>query len=282
MITTKTVSITPALAAEYLKKITSEEDHRNVAPVTRQSYVNDMRRGEWLITHQGICFDDSGYLMDGRHRLRAIIESGVTVEMRVTYGVPAMQGKYNTFDAIDRGRTRSINSQLSIRHKIKNSSEVAAACSMIVHVCTGSNIKMTVQSTLDVYSIYHESINFAIREISATKIFKSAGIIGTLSFCRECEEEKMSKFITQVGSGSNLQSGDPAYALRAFYILNHGWHTSMFVNATMTAAKYFFDGQKLFKVYSKRAGIDWWRDEYPTNVRKIREIVGYKTLGEIE
>jgi hypothetical protein len=46
-----------------------------------------MKGGSWRLTHQGIAFNCDGTLLDGQHRLAAIIESGIAVQMLVARGV---------------------------------------------------------------------------------------------------------------------------------------------------------------------------------------------------
>ncbi len=74
------VPITPAMAEELLK-----QNHCNRpirwAKVHRLAEV--MKRGGFKTTHQGICIAKNGRLLDGQHRLHAIVESGVTVTMLV-------------------------------------------------------------------------------------------------------------------------------------------------------------------------------------------------------
>jgi len=45
----------------------------------------EMKAGRWKLTHIGIAFDINGTLQDGQHRLWAIVMSGCTVEMNVTF-----------------------------------------------------------------------------------------------------------------------------------------------------------------------------------------------------
>lgn len=81
---TQTISVSPALAVEWLKKNTF---NRKLSKLVIQKYASDMSQGDWTLTHQGIAFDTDGVLADGQHRLHAVIESGVTVPMMVTWGV---------------------------------------------------------------------------------------------------------------------------------------------------------------------------------------------------
>jgi hypothetical protein len=68
-----------------------------------------MLAGEWYETHQGIAFYEDGTLADGQHRLRAIVQSGVSLWMRVTWGMTRRQGL-----GVDETFTRTARQQLEI------------------------------------------------------------------------------------------------------------------------------------------------------------------------
>lgn len=65
----------------------TERKNRPVHQSQVNKYVQDMRAGMWGRNHQGIAFDRDGILMDGQHRLWAVVESGITVMMPVTWGL---------------------------------------------------------------------------------------------------------------------------------------------------------------------------------------------------
>ncbi|MFL6416119.1 MAG: hypothetical protein ACJ74Y_10695 [Bryobacteraceae bacterium] len=96
--------ITPKKAAVFLEKNVT---NRPLREATTTAYERDMRAGNWVSTHQGVAFNDRGELIDGQHRLTAVVRSGVTVRMLVTRGLPAVSGDTHTMDAVDRGATRS-------------------------------------------------------------------------------------------------------------------------------------------------------------------------------
>lgn len=106
----KIEAITPELAAEYLACC------RGNRPL-RKSHVRALAdailRDEWKTTHQGIAFATGGALLDGQHRLHAIVESGRTVSMVVARNVDA-----NSFAAMDIGAKRSISDALVIDKRI--------------------------------------------------------------------------------------------------------------------------------------------------------------------
>lgn len=81
----KVLQVTPQQAAVWLKENTH---NRPLKPSVVRRYAREMLAGRWMLTHQGIAFSASGWLLDGQHRLAAVVESGVTVPMILWTGMP--------------------------------------------------------------------------------------------------------------------------------------------------------------------------------------------------
>ena len=83
---TRMMRVTPQLAKTWLK------DHNTNNRTLRPNYVHklaaDMAHNRYAVHHQGIAFNCDGTLIDGQHRLAAIVESGCSIVMPVTRGVP--------------------------------------------------------------------------------------------------------------------------------------------------------------------------------------------------
>lgn len=77
-------TITPKQAEKYLGFNTS---NRPLRKRLVSQYAKDMAAGNWKLTHQGLAFNCDGTLLDGQHRLAAIAQSGVTIQMLVARGV---------------------------------------------------------------------------------------------------------------------------------------------------------------------------------------------------
>lgn len=99
---TKVVTVTPEMARQWLT--VNMKGQRNVMKSTVHNYARQMRNGTWRLTHQGIAFDELGELIDGQHRLNAVIEANIPVQMNVTYDVHRKPGEVFT---IDMGRKRT-------------------------------------------------------------------------------------------------------------------------------------------------------------------------------
>ena len=83
-VTTEVVNITPKLALAWLEANTH---NRAIRQHKVDEYARDMGRGDWILTHQGIAFNCNGTLVDGQHRLWAVIESKKTIPMAVSHGL---------------------------------------------------------------------------------------------------------------------------------------------------------------------------------------------------
>lgn len=92
--------VTPKEASYWLTECNPRNRPISTAVVKR--YAEDMRAGRWQYTHQGPAFDTEGNLIDGQHRLRAVVASGMSVPMHITWNANA-----ETYAVLDTGWRRS-------------------------------------------------------------------------------------------------------------------------------------------------------------------------------
>ena len=96
--------VTPELAEAYLK---TSPGNRNIRPRTLEKYCSSLLRGEFLLTHQGIAFDEAGKLLDGHHRLTAISDTKIGAFLLVVRNLP----RDDVWPAIDSGAVRNLTDQ---------------------------------------------------------------------------------------------------------------------------------------------------------------------------
>ena len=99
--------VDPALAASWLAK--NAQHNRPLRPTVVAGYAQQMQRGQWQLTHQGVAFDVNGILIDGQHRLSAVVQSNCIVPMMVTINAPSV-----AFEALDCGIGRTIGDRLKM------------------------------------------------------------------------------------------------------------------------------------------------------------------------
>jgi hypothetical protein len=101
--------VTPELAREYLA--TNIENNRPIVIGKVDMFTRLIKSGKWVLTHQGIAFDEKGRLIDGQHRLSAIAKSGMTVPVMVTMNVPK-----NAIMAMDQGTARKPRDVMKLKY----------------------------------------------------------------------------------------------------------------------------------------------------------------------
>lgn len=218
--------VTPAIAKRYLD---SSIGNRPLSAATIKNYANTMKNGGWKLNGVPIVFDESGHLLDGHHRLYAIINADCSVEMSVTRGVAT-----DTFTTFDCGRHRNLGQLLAI-NDVPNYNDTAAVVSANVSLevsgqLGNSNSAKRYNLTNDVYYLkykndpedYDECTAFAKKCYKQAKILKISWIGGAtyyLSHTGGYDIDYVKKFFKAVCS---LENSDitPAVQLRNFILRN--------------------------------------------------------------
>ena len=104
--------ISPELAKKYLGL---SKGNRKERKGRIKIFARLIREGMFFLTHQGIAFDVHGTLIDGHHRLKAIVEANITVQCMVTYNVDPDPKVYSV---IDQGVSRTFADSLKIEQRV--------------------------------------------------------------------------------------------------------------------------------------------------------------------
>jgi hypothetical protein len=86
-------TITPERAEEYLA---ANRGNRNIVQSHVGAMARDIRNGQWMFNAQPICFSRTGRLLNGQHRLSAVLEAGQPIEVLVMRGLP--EEAFETYD----------------------------------------------------------------------------------------------------------------------------------------------------------------------------------------
>jgi hypothetical protein len=106
-VNTTTAVVTPEMARKYLEKNT--HNRKASDPVVRK-YAEVMRRGEWILNPADpICISEDGRLLNGQHRLLAVVKSGIACPFVVAINVDE-KVQY----VMDTGKKRSATDALSL------------------------------------------------------------------------------------------------------------------------------------------------------------------------
>ena len=269
---TKTEIITPAFATEVLEK--HNPRNRTISEGVVQIYATDMKHGRWTLTHQGIAFDENDDLIDGQHRLWAVIFSGKEIEMMVTRGIPLKEVKNGVelfpMDSIDSGRIRTTGQKLQLSHGVKNGNVVAAAVRGIVSMAspTASGKRITTSTSLAIYNIYGKDIEAIVDTLNSQK--RVAHITAPLALFHHGEPEKALAFRDQISTLENLSS--QARAFVRYLEQSHDKATFMrTLRVHCNCLHAFHQGNELKQACDGQHGVEFILGMFPSLTRRVRD-----------
>lgn len=118
-IITKIIDVSPKVAEEFLKFNTMNR-------LLTKSHINHlaqiMKQGDWELTGENIIIAPDGTLLNGQHRLYAIIKSGKTVQICFIFGIDK-----KAFSAMDTGKIRNATDVISIEGFIKDEAQILSS-----------------------------------------------------------------------------------------------------------------------------------------------------------
>ncbi len=212
-ITYEVVRISPTVAERWLGR---NSQNRNI----RHGWVSDLARmmvdGEWLLNGEAIKFAHDGVLLDGQHRLHAIVQSGKTVPMLVVRGLPA-----NAQDTMDTGRARNAAHMLQIKG-YPNATNLAATARIVliyrdgvresINSCKVSNRRIEEFARGNTMLAYASSQS---SWISRSFRVRPALIGAAMYILMGIDADAAQEFFDRCADGVGLAAGSPILALRA-------------------------------------------------------------------
>lgn len=150
-ITFEEVLITPEYAERLLKL--NKSNNRALSQSKVLQYTEDMISGNWKSgTGETIKISKTNVFIDGQHRLRAIILSGVSVLMHISRG-----HEVDVFTVLDTGKPRGASDVLSIDN-ISNASQIAALIRACISMSeTGLMTTRRIIPNREILNLYNEN-----------------------------------------------------------------------------------------------------------------------------
>lgn len=232
--TTGIVQVGPLLAKEMLSKLHPRQRRPSSNEVDR--FAVDMLNGSWTINGQAILIGNDGLLYDGQHRLRAVVQSGMTVPMLIT------RGDFD-FTTIDLGRVRSIAFVTGKSHsgvatiRALRAAELGAPWE---HAGLSPSVIAETES-------HHAE---ALSQLSGVRVL--SGIVAATAWAWPLDGEACRTFFVGVHTGAMLAMGDAAYAMRGWVSRNPSNSSRYVFLAACSAIRAHLDERKAVKVTDAR------------------------------
>ncbi len=154
----ETMTITPDVALKWLE--TTNIRNRPVCQNHVNTLARDMKNGQWHPTHEGIAFDPHGVLLDGQHRLWAIVESQTPLDTLVFYNVPK-----ESILVINDGRRRTVVDRLKLANRDGNVSTHHTSTLRMMLGGYGTLPTLTTGETSELLAIHRSAVEFAVKHL---------------------------------------------------------------------------------------------------------------------
>lgn len=207
-VTTETVQITPALAAKWLQQ---RGHNRPICTANVNRLADEIEKGDWCLNGEPIIFADTGLLLDGQHRLSAVIKAKQSITCLVVSGV-----QEQAWGSINSGMKRTAGHVLGANGE-KSASMLAASLSWVVKYDDGNITRgrgvtsLDILRALDRHPEIRDSIVFA--RLAEKVLYPGLGTYCHWRMAR-IDADAAAEFFHKLSTGSNLAPKHPVLLLR--------------------------------------------------------------------
>jgi hypothetical protein len=233
------MTVTPTMALNWLEN--ANTNNRKISEFYIKRLARDMTAGRWQLTHEGIAFDPHGVLLDGQHRLWAIVTADMPVEMYVFFNIPP-----EALPTINGGRVRSLADQLRLgqQHGHVTKDHTSTLKAMLGGM--SGPLSMTPLEASESLGRHSEAVNFAITTMPRGKYICNATTRGVLARAYySADPSRLGEFAGMLGTGVVPHANAVAVILLRQYLYSHAG------NATRTLRERYARTQRALAAFLK-------------------------------
>jgi hypothetical protein len=202
-------TITPTLAEKML--VNADSNRR-----AREAVVDDLARlleqGKFVDAGSSIIFDRDGRMIDGQHRLKAIVKSGVPFRFIIVLGVDKKSQTY-----INSGIPNRLSDIFQFKGE-KDAARLASTLSWVWRYESGYALKHQTNPPRDIAMELlekHPEIRNSIQDVKTIGKFIHPAPAAFCHYLFHKKDPAMAReFFDKLKSGESLTKGDPILALR--------------------------------------------------------------------
>ena len=200
-------TITPGDAKRFLE---SNNHNRPLNKTHISTLVKEIENGRWKVNGDAIRLS-TNRLIDGQHRLHAVIESGIAIKTVVIREIAD-----DVFDTIDAGKKRTGADTLYVRGEV-DTNNLAASIAIVGQYMSGRTIGVGRYSNTEIEEIFenHPGIKDSLNQCRETKKLIPRSMMIACHYLFSKKDKTMAdQFMQELVDGKNFSEGDPVYVLR--------------------------------------------------------------------
>lgn len=208
MLSSVVENIGPGKAQEYLALVGHQ---RRVTQSHVDKLARSMELGHWRMTGEPIQFDRQGSLINGQHRLHALIRTGLSFPFVVIRGLD-----HNAYEVMDQGKMRSKGETLATLG-MKNATSSASVCQILLRLKYGLEVDRIQVDNAEIMAFAKANFHTLEEAVYQSQRFRElpspaygAGLFLALHAARD----RALDFADLVATGAGLEKTSPILALR--------------------------------------------------------------------
>lgn len=249
---TKLVLITPHVAKQMLERNTN---NRSLTIARVNEFVDLIITGRFQCTHQGIAIDSSGIVIDGQHRLAAIVKTGISVYMLVSYGM-----KPDSRLAVDTGKPRTALAISKLMGRSDSTHAYAIARVLKYGPVKASQMHVAPEDVFAITDTFNDGIQFVLDSGGINIVSTVAAVIARASYTKD--RAKLARFIDVFKSETPANESEISPIKLKIAIVN----ASSTLRYTKNGTRYTNVRQYIYQL-TESAIVDFLKG-YPTKVLK--------------
>lgn len=213
MITSKIETITPAIAATLLKK---NPKNRKLRERHVKRLAHAMTKGQWQINNDAVCIAKNNALLNGQHRLAAVVISKVSVPMSVMRNMSE-----ESITTMDTGATRNCGDHLKMQGYKGAVYALAAAVGVCLQFKKGNYTDQKERMSPDDMLLFIENNKGILKSLQLLEpdkelqdILPQSVSVALHYLFGQVNREQRNLFFHELSSGANLGKTSPVLKLR--------------------------------------------------------------------
>jgi len=215
------IRMTPAMAQQLLE---SNQLNRPLAPGHAERIAGQIKAGKWRFNGDTIKISKTGDVLDGQHRLWAIIESDTPVDTIVVFGID--RDAFATIDTIR--KPRSLGDTVALAGQAKYRSVIGASLSWHIRwrkgfIETYRAPKNRIEnSDIEAALADHPGIVRAVERAQSVRRVANVALVAFLYYVVVNRNEELAeRMISTLADPAGVSVNDPFYLLRQFFLADH-------------------------------------------------------------
>jgi hypothetical protein len=249
---TERVMVTPAMAKLLLEH---NQNNRSVKRAQLRALRRDIETNRWSFNSETVKVDDQGKLIDGQHRMHAIVEADRPADILIAWGLQNQSRM-----TVDMNTPRTVGDFIDMRNGASSSSDAAAACAGRLMAWETHNTlrwplreRPSKQEILNYYADHQQEIDKAL-DVIKTPTLRFLGGGGLRSFmfaaCARQNRPKAEEFfelLTGTVGLDRMHGKHPVVVARNKFLLSStlGEKAQDRVEVIFRAWNYFIDGTEV-------------------------------------